>query len=132
MEHLRQRRVFSVYDLQRVSSTRAGREALSQVIPVDRLEQALTQSQLLSFGPLPPRVAEEMVRAKVTSPDALVEQDPKKLAKTLSTRLWQGRMRDLTRLDLPSTTPAVPVVTPTLDPVVVERPREAATENGRR
>ena len=143
VEQLRQRRVFSVDDLQRVSSTRAGREALSQVIPVDRLEQALAQSQLLSFGPLPPRVAEELVRAKVTSPDALLEQDAKKLARTLSTRLgeevtvsdvssWQGRMRDVTRLDLPSSAPTVPVVSPTLDPVVVERPREAATENGRR
>lgn len=129
VEELRRRRVFTVDDLQRVSSTRSGLEALGHVVPTERLAPALEQSRLLSFGPLPPRVAEELVRAKVTGPDALVEQDPKKLAKTLSNRLgedvtvddvttWQGQLRDLMRLDLPSKSPRVAVVRPTLEPVL--------------
>ena len=117
VEDLRRRRVFTVDDLQRVSSTRPGLEALSRIVPAERLHKAIEQSELLSLGSLPPKVAEELVHAKVTSPGELVEHDPKTLAKTLTKRLgeevtvaditsWQADLRDLMRIDLPSRAPA--------------------------
>lgn len=122
VEELRQRRVFTVDDLQRVSSTGPGLEALRQVVPVDRLEPAIEQSELLSFGPLPPKVAEELVHADVTGPTELVERDPTTLAKTLTRRLgeevtttdvstWQNRLRDLMRVELPSHAATGPLAT---------------------
>lgn len=115
VEELRLRRVFTVDDLQRVSSTRPGLESLSRIVPSERLRKAVEQSELLSLGNLPPVVAEELVRAEVAGPKELLERDPTALAKTLSTRLgeevtadditsWQSELRDLLRIELPSRT----------------------------
>lgn len=134
VEELRRRRVFTVDDLQRVSSTRPGLEALGKIVSPERLGRAIEQSELLSFGPLPPQVAEELVRAEVTSPTAFVEQDPDTLARTLSDRLgeevtaidvtaWQGGLRDLMRIDLPSRRPTTdPRPTPGVDVVLEPAP----------
>jgi hypothetical protein len=113
IEELRRRRVFTVDDLQRVSSTRPGLESLSKIVPSERLHKAVEQSELLSLGNLPSVVAEELVRADVTGRKELLERDPEVLAKTLSSRLgeevtpdditsWQNDLRDLMRIELPS------------------------------
>lgn len=121
VDDLRRRRVFTVDDLQRVSSTGPGVEALSRIIPAERLRKAIDQGELLSLGALPPKVAEELVHADVSGPGELVEQDPAQLAETLSERLgeevsvaditsWQAELRDLMRIDLPSRTSVEPAV----------------------
>lgn len=113
VEELRRRRVFTVDDLQRVSSSRPGLESLSKIVPTERLNRAVEQCELLSLGNLPPIVAEELVRADVSGPKELLERDPEVLAKTLTSRLgeqvspdditsWQSELRDLMRIELPS------------------------------
>jgi hypothetical protein len=117
VEELRRRRVFTVDDLQRVSSTGPGLESLRSIVAGDRLDKAIEQSELFSLGSLPPKVAEELVQADVTGPRELLDHDPKALATTLTNRLgaevteadiatWQADVRELMRIDLPSSEPA--------------------------
>ncbi len=83
---LKERRVFSVDDLQRVARNVAGQEALQKVTP-GQLAPALDKAQVLSLPMLPPAVATTLVRWGIATPADFVKQEPVALAKKLSDEL---------------------------------------------
>jgi hypothetical protein len=100
---LKEHRVFSVDDLQRVARNVAGQEALQKVTPGQTLAPALDKAQLLSLPMLPPAIATALVRWGIATPADFVKQDPTTLAKRLSDELkvaitaddvkkWQGQV----------------------------------------
>lgn len=99
---LKERRVFSVDDLQRVARNVAGQEALQKVTP-GQLAPALDKAQLLSLPMLPPAIATTLVRWGIATLADFVKQEPVALAKRLSDELkvavtaddvkkWQGQV----------------------------------------
>jgi hypothetical protein len=83
---LKEHRVFSVDDLQRVARNVAGQEALAKVTP-GQLAAALDKAQLLSLPMLPPAIATALVRSGIATPADFVKQEPVALAKKLSDEL---------------------------------------------
>ncbi len=101
---LKERRVFSVDDLQRVARNVAGQEALQKVTPSATLAQSLNRAQLLSLPMLPPAVATALLNWGITTPPDFIKQEPVALAKRLSDELhvtvsaddvkkWQDQVR---------------------------------------
>lgn len=101
---LKERRVFSVDDLQRVARNLSGQEALQKVTPSATLAQSLNKAQLLSLPMLPPAVATALLNWGIATPADFVKQDPVALAKRLSDELhvalsaddvkrWQDQVR---------------------------------------
>ena len=84
---LKEHRVFSVDDLQRVARNVAGQEALQKVTPGQALAPALDKAALLSLPMLPPAIATALVRWGMTTPADFVKQEPVALAKRLSDEL---------------------------------------------
>jgi hypothetical protein len=106
-------RVFSVDDLMRVARNASGRAALTKFGLETDLERVLDRAEVLSLPMLPAPVAESLLQVGVEAPADFVNEDPAKLAESLSERLgqtlstedvssWQSKVGEVLAFPLPS------------------------------